>query len=50
MVYHKTLLSGAALAAAVVSSPALAQYERDGRACVDGLCLGDGIEALEGVQ
>ncbi len=30
--------------------PVAAQYSKDGRACVDNLCLGDGIEALEGVQ
>ena len=30
--------------------PAAAQYEKNGRACVDSLCLGDGIEALESVQ
>ena len=29
---------------------ALAQeYERNGRACVDGICLGDGIDALEAI-
>ena len=47
----RTALVGiAALAAGFAALPLAAQYERNGRACVDGLCLGDGIEALEGVQ
>ena len=41
---------GATLAAFGATTPAAAQYEKNGRACVDGICLGDGIEALEAIQ
>ena len=44
------ILAGIGLAAGLGAAPALAQYEENGRACVDSLCLGDGIEALESVQ
>ncbi len=44
------ILGATALATGFVAAPLAAQYEKDGRACVDSLCLGDGVEALEGVQ
>ncbi len=40
----------AALGLAGLAGVAYAQeYQRGGRACLDGLCLGDGIDALEGI-
>lgn len=50
MIGETRILAGAALALVCASGPAAAQYAKDGRACVDNLCLGDGIDALEGVQ
>ncbi|WP_298469125.1 hypothetical protein [uncultured Erythrobacter sp.] len=50
MIKRCLALSGAVLVAGLPGAPAWAQYAKEGRACVDNLCLGDGIEALEGVQ
>ena len=45
------IAAAGAVALASVSSVSIAQtYEKNGRACVDGICLGDGLSALEGIQ
>lgn len=48
---RKVLFTMASLAAIAGSGAAVhaQSYEKDGRACLDNLCLGDGIDALEGV-
>lgn len=44
------MLGAAVLAIGLGAAPLAAQYEKNGRACLDNMCLGDGIDALEGVQ
>jgi hypothetical protein len=47
------LMTGMGVAAALGIIPvalSAQQYEKDGRACVDSLCLGDGIDALETIE
>lgn len=49
----KRIVAATLLCAAMgaMPGPVLAQqYEKSGRACVDTLCLGDGIDALETIQ
>jgi len=49
----RTAAVGAAMLAAMGVSPETAlaqQYEKNGRACVDTLCLGDGIDALATIE
>ena len=43
------ILSAAIASTAILAAPAAAQHQKNGRACVDNICLGDGIEGLEGV-
>lgn len=52
MAKARIMTAGLAMAAAsaTITQPAAAQqYEKNGRACVGDLCLGDGLDALSGV-